>query len=47
MFKDKSGSSGKAQLFRDESRRPIGGLSKKGYDIYNYDISYNKYVSET
>ena len=37
--KYKSGSSEKSQLLRDESRRLIGGLSKKGSDISDYDIS--------
>ena len=47
MLKDKSGSIEKSQLLRDESRRLIGGLSKKGYDIYDSYISENKCISET
>ena len=43
----KSRSSEKSQLLRDESRRLIGGLSKKGYSIYDYDISENESISET
>ena len=45
MFKDKSGSSEKSQLLRDESKRLIGGLSKKGYDISDTDISENESIS--
>ena len=47
MLKDKSGSSGKSQLIRDESRSLIGGLSTKGSDIYDSDISEGKTISET
>ena len=46
LLKDKSGSIEKSQLLRDESRRLIGGLSKKGYDIYDSDISENESISE-
>ena len=35
----------KSQLLRDESRRLIGGLSKKGSNIYNSDISENQSIS--
>ena len=45
MLKDKSGSSEKSQSLGDESRRPIGGLSKKEIDIYYSDISEGKYIS--
>ena len=38
ILKDKSGTSEKSQVLGDESRRLIGGLSKKGYDINDYDI---------
>ena len=47
LLKDKLGSSGKSQLIRDESRSLIGGLSKKGYDIYDSDISENKSILDT
>ena len=42
LLKDKPGSSEKSQLLRDESRRLIGGLSKKGSDIYDYNVSENE-----
>ena len=45
LLKDKSVSSENSQLLRDESRRMIGGLSKKGYDISDSDISENESVS--
>ena len=38
LLKDKSWSSEKSQSLGDESSRVIGGLSKKGYDIYDSDI---------
>ena len=47
MLKDKSRSGENSQLLRDESRRLIGGLSKKGYDISDSDISENESISET
>ena len=47
MLKDKSISSEKSQFLGDESSRLRGGLSKKGYYIYYYDISENKYILET
>ena len=40
-------SSEKSQFLGDETNRLRGGLSKKGYDISDYDISDNKYISET
>ena len=46
LLKYKSVSSEKSQLLRDESRRLIGGLSKKGCDISDSDISENEYISE-
>ena len=39
MFKDESVSSEKSQFLGDESSRLIGGLSKKGSDISDLDIS--------
>ena len=39
LLKDKLMSVEESQLLRDESRILIGGLSKKGYDIYGPDIS--------
>ena len=39
MLKDKSRSSEKSQPLGDESRRLIGGLSKKDSWIYDSDIS--------
>ena len=39
FLKDKSISSEKSQFLGDESSRLRGGLSKKGYDIFYYDIS--------
>ena len=39
LVKDKSRSSEKSQLFKDEYKRLIDGLSKKGFDIYDSDIS--------
>ena len=47
LLKDKSWSSEKSQLLRDESRRMICGLSKKGYDISNSDISKNESIWKT
>ena len=47
LLKDKSISSEKSQFFGDESSRKIGGLSKKGYYIYYYDISETKSISDT
>ena len=47
LLKDKLGSSEKSQLLEDESTRMIGGLSKKGYDISDSDISETKYISNT
>ena len=35
----------KSKFLGDESSRLRGGLSKKGYDIYDYDISEIKYIS--
>ena len=46
MHKGKSISSKESQLLRYESRRLIGGLSKKGYDIYDFDISENESISD-
>ena len=46
LLKDKSRSSEKSQLLRDESRRLIGGLSKKETDISDSDISEGKSISE-
>ena len=39
MFKDKSGSSEKSQVLGDESRRLIGGLSRKETEIFYSYIS--------
>ena len=39
MLKDKSISSEKSQFLGDESSRLRGGLSNKGYDIYDSNIS--------
>ena len=39
LLKDKSISSEKPQFLGDESSRPRGVLSKKGFDIYDSDIS--------
>ena len=47
LLKGKSVSSEKSQLLRDESRRLKGGLSKKGSDISDYDVSKNEYISDT
>ena len=47
LLKDKSISSEKSEILGDEYSRLRGGSSKKGYDIYDYDISENKYISET
>ena len=47
LLKDKKISSEKSQFLGDESSRLRGGLSKKGSDIYDSDISKNKYISET
>ena len=38
LLKGKSISSEKSQFLGDESSRLRGGLSKKGYDIYDSDI---------
>ena len=46
MLKDKSRSSEKSQVLGDESRRLIGGLSKKETDIYYSIISEIKYISD-
>ena len=45
MLKDKSVSSEKSQFLGGESSRLRGGLSKKGYDIYDSDILETKYIS--
>ena len=47
LLKDKSISSEKSQFLGDESSRLRGGLLKKGSDIYDYDISETKSISET
>ena len=47
MLKDKSVSSEKSQFFGDESSRMIGELSKKGFDIYDSNISETNSISET
>ena len=44
MLKDKSGLSEKSQLLGDESRRLIGGLSKKETDISVSNISKSKSI---
>ena len=46
LLKGKSISSEESQLLGNESRRLIGGLSKKGSDIYDSDISENEYLLE-
>ena len=46
LLKDKSISSEKSQFLGNESSRLRGGLSKKGYDIYDYNISETKYISD-
>ena len=45
MLKDKSGSSEKSKLLRDESRRLTGGLSKKDTNISDSNISEGKNIS--
>ena len=47
MLRDKPISSEKSKIFRDESSRLRGGLSKKGYDIFYSNISETKSISET
>ena len=47
FLKDKSISSENSQFLGDESSRLGGGSSKKGYDIYDFDISENKYILDT
>ena len=47
LLRGKSISSEKSQFLGDESSGLRGGSSKKGSDIYDYDISENKYISET
>ena len=47
MLKGKSISSEKSQSLGDESRRLMGGLSKKGSDIFYFDRSETKYISDT
>ena len=37
----------KSQLLGDESSRLRGGLSKKGSNIYDSDISETKYILDT
>ena len=46
MLKDKSISSEKSQFLGDESSRLGEGSSKKGYDIYDFDISDIKSILE-
>ena len=45
LLKGKSISSEISQFLGDESSRLRGGSSKKCYDISDYDISENKYIS--
>ena len=40
------GSSEKSQSLGDESRRLIGGLSKKETEIFYSNVSESKYISE-
>ena len=47
LLKDKSISSEKSQFLGDESSRLREGSSKKGFDIYDSDISEDKYISDT
>ena len=47
MLKGKSISSEKSQFLGDESSRLREGLSRKGYDIYDSDISEDKSILET
>ena len=47
LLKDKSISSEKSQFLGDESSRLRGGLSKKGSDISDFDISKTQSISET
>ena len=44
LLKDKSISCENSQFLRDESSRLRGGSWKKGFDIYDYDISNTKSI---